>query len=41
MEKLLELDDIGLVPAQLNTGNQEAKCDYFVYDQNDDNFKSE
>ena len=40
MEKLLELDDIGLVPAQLNTGNQEAKCDYFVYDQNDDNFRS-
>ena len=40
MEKLLELDDIGLVPAPLNTGNQESKCDYFVYDQADGNFKS-
>lgn len=40
MEKLLELGDIGLVPAQLNTGNQESKCDYFVYDQADGNFKS-
>lgn len=40
MEKLLDLDDIALVPAQLNTGNQESKCDYFVYDDLDNNFRS-
>lgn len=40
MEKLLELDDIGLVPAQRNSGNQESKCDYFVYDELDGNLRS-
>ena len=40
MEKLLELEDIGLVPAQTNSGNQESKCDYFVYDDLDGNFRS-
>ena len=40
MEKLLELDDIGLVPAQTNSGNHESNCDYFVYDNFDGNFRS-
>lgn len=30
MEKLLELDDIGLIPAQLNLGRAEGKFDYSV-----------
>lgn len=32
MERLLSLDDIGLVPAQLNLGRQEDKYDYSVKD---------